>query len=297
MEVFGTNFYIIMKRFIGYIAVFYFTLFIFSCGDDTVVTTPEPHPYDIASFSKGGIMFDRFWSPEAGFNQSDTNILLFNSKPDFFRCSHCHGWDLLGRFGSSIGKGPNAGRPNVAGMNLYSITRTKAPQELYDLMKVAGNRRNISYDFSAYVPADPNDSAHKMPNYEQILTSKQLWDLVKYLKEGVHDVTGLYDASYSGIYPTGSASFYNIGKDGNSSDGLNYYSANCSSCHGTNGMTILVESMTVGEFTRTKPFEVHHKVKYGQQGSSMSGKFDITLNQVKDLYKAISDTAAFPDRR
>lgn len=284
-----------MNRSLGTFFVCFISLVIYSCAGDTPVTNNEPPPYDVASVSRGGIMFDRFWSTEAGFNQSDTNIFLFNSKTEFFRCKQCHGWDNLGRFGSYIGRGPNLDRPNVAGMNLYSIIQNKSPQEIFNLLNSVTNRRDVTYEFSAYTPSDPNDSAHKMPNYGQILTSSQMWDLVKFLKEGAFDVSQLYDASYTGIYPTGSASFFNIGKDGNSSNGANYYLANCSLCHGTDGTAILVEGMTVGKFTRSKPYEVQHKVKYGQIGSSMTGVFDITLSHVKDLYKAISDTLAFPN--
>lgn len=285
-----------MNRSLGTFSVCFISLVIYSCAGDIPVTGNEPPPYDVASVSRGGIMFDRFWSTEAGFNQSDTNILLFNSKTEFFRCKLCLGWDNLGRFGSYIGRGPTTDRPNVAGMNQYSIVQNKSPQELFNLMNSTTNRRDITYDFVAYTPSDPNDSAHKMPNYGEIFTTAQMWDLVKFLKEGAFDISQLYDASYSGIYPGGSASYFIIGKDGNSTSGANYYSANCSSCHGIDGTAILVEGMTVGKFTRTKPYEVQHKVKYGQLGSSMTGAFGITLSQVKDLYKAISDTVAFPNQ-
>ncbi|HWA05239.1 MAG TPA: c-type cytochrome [Ignavibacteria bacterium] len=264
------------------------------CGEDSVTVVTIP-PYDTASSSRGGILFDKFWSLEAGFNQNDTNMALYNSRPDFFRCSHCHGWDNLGRFGSYIGRGPNNDRPNVAGMNLYSIVQNKTPQELFNTLNSSVSRRDITFEFGAYVPGDPNDSAHKMPNYGQILTYEQMWDLVKFLKEGALDVTQIYDASYSGTYPNGSAVFYNIGRDGNSLEGSLYYSANCSSCHGVNGTSILIGNMSAGQFTRSYPFEVQHKVKYGQLGTSMTGKFEISLLQLKNLFKALSDTSAFPD--
>jgi len=280
------------------ISLFMFILLLIlcnGCGEDSVTKVTEPPPYDVASARRGGMMFDKFWSAETGFNQNDTNLALFNSRPDFFRCKQCHGWDNLGRFGSYISRGPNPNRPNVAGMNLYSIVQTKIPQELFNSLNSSVSRRDITFDFGAYVPADPNDSAHKMPNYSQILTTAQMWDLVKYLKEGAIDVSQLYDASYSGIYPNGSASFYNIGKDGSSSEGALYYSNECSSCHGINGTSILIENMTAGQFTRNYPFEVQHKVKYGAMGTSMPGEFDITIINLKNLFKALSDTTAFPN--
>ena len=284
-----------MNRKIGIIFICIILIVIGSCGTDTIIQNNEPPPYDIASAVRGGIMFDRFWSTEAGFNQSDTNIALFNTRPEFFKCNHCHGWDNLGRFGSYIGRGPNSVRPNVAGLNLYSISLTKTPQDLFNSLKTAENRRNIRFDFSVYIPQDPNDSAHRMPNYGEILTEAQLWDLVKFLKEGTMNVSELYNASYSGIYPTGTASFFNIGKDGNPANGINYYLTKCSLCHGPQGTEILVEGMTLGNFTRTKPYEVQHKVKYGKPGSNMTGNYDISLTQMRDLYKALSDSSSFPN--
>lgn len=284
-----------MTRLISIFIVYSLSMLMYNCNGDSVVTTTEPPPYDIASFSRGGMMFDKFWSTEAGFNQNDTNILLFDSKPEFFRCKQCHGWDNLGRFGSYIGRGPNANRPNVAGLNLYSIIQTKSPQELFNTMNSTSNRRSINFDFGAYVPADPNDSAHKMPYYGQILTASQMWDLVKFMKEGILDVSELYNASYTGIYPSGSASYFNIGKDGSSSEGSMYYLSECSACHGINGTAILIENMTAGQFARTNPFEVQHKVRYGQLGTSMTGKFEISLNKLKNLFRALSDTSVFPN--
>ena len=35
--------------------------------------------YNNAAFSKGGIMYDKFWSTEAGFDQSNTNLTTFNA--------------------------------------------------------------------------------------------------------------------------------------------------------------------------------------------------------------------------
>jgi len=55
-----------------------------------------------------------------------------------------------------------------------------------------------------------------------------------------------------------------------------------------------MENMTAGKFTRSKPYEVQHKVKFGQLGSMMKAT-NITLQEMKDLYKAMSDTQKFPD--
>lgn len=271
------------------------TFLIWGCSKDDVVTPNPPTAYENASFSKGGMMYDKFWSSETGFNQNDTNIAKFNAKSDFFRCKQCHAWDYLGRNGSYIGRGPTANRPRVADVNLYDEAQSHTPEELFDAIKRSVDRRDISYDLNTYDPNNNYIEGDKMPNYGQLLTDAQIWDLVKYLKTAIFDVSQLYDATYNGVYPTGSASYSNIGKDGNPTNGSTYYSTNCASCHGPTGNVLIIEGMTLGQFTRSKPNEVQHKVKYGNIGTYMTGDFDITLSQMKDLYKSLSDTLAYPN--
>lgn len=271
-------------------------IFFTNCSDDEVTTNPpaDPVEYTSANGITGGIMYDKFWATESGFNQSDSNIAKFNQYADFFRCKQCHGWDYLGREGSYINRGPKNNRPNVASGNILQIAKSKTPKELFDAIKKSSGRRDISYDLSTYNPTTNNVEGDKMPNYSQILTDAQIWDIVKYLKTEAIDVTQLYDATYTGTYPTGSASYTNIGKDGNATNGAAYYVQKCGNCHGADGKAFLIENMSVGEFTRKKPYEVQHKVKFGQLGSPMTATTNLTLQNLKDLYKALADTTAFP---
>lgn len=272
------------------------TLLLVGCSDDKTTTPTTPKAYDDANLSKGGIMYDKFWSTEAGFSQADPNLATFNAKADFFRCKQCHGWDLRGAGGSYINRAARTTRPNVSALNLYQIAKTKSAQELFDAMKLTANRRDVTHDLATYDPATNSTIGDQMPNYTQILTDAQIWDIVKFLKEGAFDVAQLYDATYTGTYPTGTATYANVGRDGNAANGTTYYNANCVGCHGTDGKLVLLENQTLGAFTRSKPYEVQHKVKYGQLGSTpaMTGEFEITVNQMKDLYKAIADETAFP---
>jgi len=277
--------------------VFSFSLVLFTNCSDEETTNPgtDPVEYTNANGITGGIMYDKFWSTEANFNQSDPNLAKFNQYADFFRCKQCHGWDFLGREGSYINRAPKTTRPNIASGNLLQIAQSKTPQELFDALKKATGRRDISFDLATYNPTSNNVEGDKMPNYSQILTDAQIWTLVKYLKTEAFDVSNLYTATYSGTYPTGSTTYSNLGKDGNAANGTTYFTQKCSSCHGTNGTTILVENMTVGKFTRSKPNEVWHKVKFGQLGSAMTSTTGITLQNMKDLYKALTDTLVYPN--
>ena len=252
--------------------------------------------YNNSNFSKGGMMYDKFWSTEAGFDQSNSHLATINSSSNFFRCKQCHGWDGLGSNGAYISRAPKTSRPNVSSLKLYEIGKTKSPQELFDILKKTEGRRDISYDLSTYDPASNATEGDKMPDLNQLLTDEQIWDLVKFIREGMFDVSQLYDATYSGTYPTGTATFSNVGLDGNVPNGYAYFTNNCKACHGADGTNIELEGKTLGKFVRTKANEVQHKVKYGQPGSSpaMIGKFDITLEQMKDLYKYLADDLTFP---
>ncbi len=277
-----------------FIALLSVGILLSSCKKDDTTPTPTP-PIDNADASIGGISYDKFWSVESGFNQNDPNFATFNDNGDFFRCKQCHAWDGLGNKGSYISRSAKATRPHVSEHNLYDFAQSSTAQEIFDDIKETAGRRDISYDLSAYDPVNNFTEGDKMPNYNQILTDAQIWNIVKFLKEGMFNVNQLYDATYTGTYPTGTATFSNIGLDGNAANGNAYYTANCAVCHGVDGTNIVLEGKTYGKFVRTKPNEVQHKVKYGTLGSAMVGEFDITLDEMKDLYKASSDTTAFPN--
>lgn len=263
-----------------------------SCKKDE---DPNQEAYDKASVSTGGIMYDKFWSAESGFDQSNTHLATLSASGEFFRCKQCHGWDGLGSAGSYINRAPKTTRPTVSALNLYQLAQTKTSKELFDAMKATNGRRDISYDLSTYDPATNKTDGDKMPNYGQLLTDAQIWDLVKFMKEGMFDVNELYDATYTGTYPTGSFVLSNIGKNGNEANGIALYSTKCVGCHGVDGTTISLEGSSAGKFTRSKAYEVQHKVKYGQLGSLMVGEFTMTISEMKDLYKALSNETNFPD--
>lgn len=264
-----------------------------SCKDDD----PDPNQaaYNNADASIGGIMYDKFWATEAFYDQASPNIAKFNASADFFRCKQCHAWDGLGTAGSYNNRAPKTNRPNVSDLDLYQTVKDKSYTELFNAMKATTDRRDINYDLATYDPATNATEGDKMPNLNQIMTDEQIWDLVKFMKEGMYDVEQLYDATYTGLYPTGSAAYTNLGKNGNAANGNAYYNANCLACHGTSGKLIPLETLSLGKFTRSKPNEVQHKIHYGQLGSLMIGEFDITLTQMQDLYKELSNTTTYPD--
>ncbi len=264
---------------------------------ETPTDDPNDVAYAAADAAKGGIMYDKFWATESGFDQNDANLAKFNDYSNFFRCKQCHGWDGLGNKGAYINRKPKTSRPNVTAFDMMEVRQNDAPIDIFNAIKgIGGDRRDISYDLSAYDPASNNVDGDMMPDFSQILTDAQIWDLVKFIKEGMFDVTELYDATYEGTYPTGSVTFSNLGLDGNAANGKTFYAANCAACHGADGTTLALEDdKTVGSFARTKANEAQHKVHYGQLGTAMTGQFDLSVSDMKDLYKALSSETDFPN--
>lgn len=289
-----------MKTIKSIFALLIIASFSVNCTHDDVVdivdpTDPNAEAYENARHSFGGMMYDKFWSEESGFDQNNQYLTTINDFANFFRCKQCHAWDGLGNAGSYISRAPKLTRPNVASVNLYQISQMESPEELFEELKKSTGRRDISYDLSLYDPDSNKTEGDKMPNLNQIFTDAQLWDIVKFLKEGMFDVEELYEATYTGTYPAGSATFTNIGLNGNAANGNDFFSTNCAVCHGVDGTTLIMEDMTLGTFLRNKPNEVQHKVKYGQPGTIMIPQFDATVEEVRDLYKALADPIAFPD--
>lgn len=281
---------------IKYYTITIFLLVLISCSENSTDnnTQTDPPEYTQADGITGGILYDKFWSKEGGFDQTNPNIENFNKYSDFFRCKQCHAWDLSGRNGSYNGRGPKTNRPNVVDRNLALTAKNMTPQALFNAIKngLGVPRRALTEDLSTYDPAKNNEKGDQMPDFSKILTDAQIWNIVKFLKTEAVDVTQLYDAEYTGSYPTGKASYKNIGKNGDPDKGLDFYNNKCLQCHGPNGDELLMENMGVGKFTRTKPYEVQHKVKFGQLGSNM-GPTKVTIDDLKNLYKALSDTVKF----
>ena len=278
----------------------FLTIGVAACGDDDTTAPPpvDPPEFTVANGVNGGQMFDKFWAQETGWNQSDPNLTTFNSSSDFFRCKQCHAWDRLGNAASYIGRAPKTTRPNVSSVNLKQEAARMTPQELFDALKSSAGRRPLSADLSTYDPATNSTVGDQMPDLSEFMSDAEMWDLVKFLVTEAIDTDDLYNSSTTGTYPTGSITYTNIGLDGVAASGDATYAAGCASCHGADGTQILVDgSFSVGSFLRAKPYEMQHKVKFGQLGTGMATLSPLVsdINEMKDLYKALTDAAIYPD--
>ena len=261
----------------------------------------------------GGQMYSKFWADETGFsvnnseldNQDELDIITANS--DFFRCKQCHGWDRLGQEGAYMSRGAKTTRPIVSTLDLARISETSSAQDLYDKIAMSGSmRRDLSVDLSTYDPEDSSHPGNMMPDYSQILTEAQIWDIVKFLKKEALDTTELYVLSNDGgNYPDGQPVYSEVGAGGDASNGDTLYTDTCAGCHGTDGASGSVgmivdgdDEFSVGWYAREKPYETQHKIKFGHLGSTMTASLvlnDATESEVRDLLLALQDTTKYPD--
>ena len=258
--------------------------------------------YDSADGINGGMLFDKFYATSASAedttpefsNAFGLDLSNIAAAGDFYRCKQCHGWDRLGRKGAYINRAPKAGkRPNVSRVNLALAAKTDSPEELFARIASPRVPRPADFDPKTYDPATENPAGDLMPAFGKIFTEGEIWDIVKFLKENAYDTTALYDLKTEGTYPTGVVSYAELGRDGDAPVGRTVFEDKCADCHGDDGLEIDLGGKSVGQFLRTKAYEVHHKVGFGQLGSAM-GPTKLSPEKMKNLYKALADETAFP---
>jgi len=260
--------------------------------------------YESADGVNGGMLFDKFFATSDSAkvavpkfsNAFDLKLSTISAAGDFHRCKQCHGWDRLGRKGAYISRAPKTGeRPNVSGANLVVAAKTASPEELFARIATPGNPRPTNFEPTTYDPTAEKPAGDLMPAYGKVFTEAEIWDIVRFLKENAYDTTALYELNTEGAYPTGSASYAAIGRDGDAKAGRTVLKRNCATCHGDDGSDINLGGKSLGQFLRAKAYEVHHKIGFGQLGSTMKPT-KLSLQEMKDLYRALADETTFPDR-
>lgn len=249
-----------------------------------------PAEYLAADGIAGGTAYSKWYSTEGGgTGQPATTVAA-----DFYRCKSCHGWDGLGNSGSYADRtGQSSGkstRPDVAAVNLRSSVLRETPSELYDLIARPTGRT-----------IDAADNTH--PAFSDVLTSSQIWNLVKFMREEWIEPTDLYTLKVEGpimhwdystdpptlITPT--RSYSDIGIGGNAGRGEAIFATTCAECHNETGTGL---GLSVGNLVRTKPHEIWLKAKFGEPGHMPAGLVT-ELQDLKDLFQALIDIAKFPD--
>lgn len=270
-------------------------VFGYSCSHNPTSNTEDSDQiaYDAASAVVGSQLYNDFTKTPGFEGPSDSNVDLthITGFKDFYRCKQCHAWDLKARYASYINRAPNVSRPDVSTVQLVNLGNS----DISDLFKKIKNTGGAAVDPQRTSDGTkPSLGGNEHPDYGKILTDSQIWDLVKFLKDGAFNVDKLYKTKLTGSYPTGSITFSDWGLDGNASVGQTFYTNKCKTCHGVDGTSIDIAGYSIGKFVRNKPYEVQHKVVSGQLGTNMQPT-PITLEEMKGLLKYASDSIAFPD--
>jgi mono/diheme cytochrome c family protein len=256
---------------------------------------PAPPAYIAADGILGGAAYSKWWTTEAAGSGTQPAT---TAGADFYRCKACHAWDGLGsaasyatRTGQSTLK-PT--RPDVSGVNLRSTAASESFQELFDLIERSGAR-----------DVDASDNTH--PDYSARLSTAQLWNIVKFMREEWVAPSELYDIAVSGpamyvdysqIPPavvTPTITYSNIGAKGNDVDGDDIFGAVCATCHGVDGRTLDLGGRSLGQFVREKPNEAWFKAKFGEAGTGMTPGLVTSLVDLQDLYAALVNATRYPD--
>jgi mono/diheme cytochrome c family protein len=264
--------------------------------DGTGWPGPVPAEYTAADALAGGAAYSKWWTEEA--DGSGTQPAT-NAGSDFYRCKACHAWDGLGNaasYANRTGQSTlNLNRPDVSSVSLRSSVLSETYQELFDLIAHEGFRQ-----------IDAMDNTH--PDYSEVLTDEQIWNIVKFMREEWVAPSELYDIEVSGpaMYVDYSqnppvvvppvVTYSNVGAKGNAARGETVYDTNCQACHGSNGKAQDIEGRSLGQFVREKPNEAWFKAKFGEPGTGMLPGIITDLQDLQDLYAALANAANYPDQ-
>lgn len=249
-----------MKKLTFVAALLAAPLLMIGCGGVTTEPTP-PTAYEQADLVRGGALYDKWWVV-ADVSKPDGDHPLWSQRPDqtsnnrsggdTFRCKECHGWDYKGVDGVYGSGSHRTGFPGIVGT-------AKSPQEVFDLLK----------DHHDYGSLGLNDAA--------------LWDLTKFVLEGLIDTASIIDEE---------AKFISDG-----AGGKELYDQSCTSCHGADGLTKPSDAIPdqpgahpdYEDFPQVvaveNPWEFQHKIRFGQPGTDMPllAQDGITLEQLASL--------------
>jgi mono/diheme cytochrome c family protein len=215
-------------------------------SDLSTLTTVDISKYAEADIVRGGLLYDKWWKINEESEPTDTYVgypeVGSQTGSITWRCQECHGWDYKGNEGAY-----ESGSSHYSGISgLYDI-RNKTEAEIYG-----------------------NLVAKNLP-----LSEQDIWDLTKFLKEGLIDMNKYI--IFSGIQQKSAT--------GDTENGRVLYegTAGCIKCHGDDGNKI--ETVSVAAIANDNPWEVLHKVRFGNPGTKMPSavKKGLSLQEQIDI--------------
>ncbi|WP_455221497.1 c-type cytochrome [Kaarinaea lacus] len=221
---------------------------------------------DLASAIRGGRLYDKWWE-EAGSTAPATDHPLWDTRDqptintrtgaDTWRCKECHGWDYKGVDGvyGDMTSSHYTGFPSVI------AAQSKQPIDV----------------FCAIHSGTGIDADH---NFSNDLSNINILHLTKFLTSTDND--GLIDTSVV-VNANGSTT-------GTSTNGQTIYDGQngcaSSNCHGADGTA---QHEPLGELSIDNPWEVLHKIRFGNPGAIMPAYADsnsnvqLNLSQMADV--------------
>ena len=204
-------------------------------------------------YIRGGRLYDAWWI-EAALPEPTVGHPLWSYRPDpvsnqstgsaTWRCKECHGWDYKGVDGQ-YGSGPHrTGFPGALGTTLSAV-------DLVSLLKEPPSNGGG--------PGIPNGH-----DYASVLPDTRINDLVAFLLVGAIDDNPHIDPA------TGEFNGDPLGGEANYTSGP---APACMTCHGPQGTNINFGTKSDPEYVGTiaveNPWELLHKVRFGQPGAPM----------------------------
>ncbi len=231
-------------------------------GDPTVVF--DPGMIASADAVLGGLMYDTWWLGSTQFPMPpeppvDLRHPLFPADsgtlgPETFRCSTCHGWDYLGAAG--VYGDPAA--PFYTG-----IKGIISPADPYVY--------NTDQEIWTFLHDGDATNGLAEHHFGDVLSDEDLYHLTKFILQ-VREEAGMQqspadlinaDKSAKGDSLRGYRFFHAAQRDGG---------AGCANyeCHGSDGKQLLLDQ-PIDSLARDNPWEVLHKIRFGNPGTYMKG--------------------------
>ena len=213
--------------------------------DMTTLISINNNQYTKANMTRGGQLYDQWWK----VNGEPQPTGIYESYPQTGKQTGSNTWRCQTCHGWDYkGKeGIYESGNNYTGIRgLYSV-REKSAAEIYEAILTKG-----------------------LP-----LSDQDIWDLTRFLKEGQIDMN-----KYIIFYGDQSKS-----ATGNAANGQTLYEGKgqCLECHGVDGNQ--KPSVSVGKAARDNPWEILHKIRFGQPGTQMPAaiKANLTVQEQVDI--------------
>ncbi|MDH4247718.1 MAG: cytochrome c [Deltaproteobacteria bacterium] len=201
----------------------------------------------LAQIVKGGLLYDN-WAKELEIDSPKTTHVAYPKSGKYeggttWRCKECHGWDYAGKDGAYANGKHYTGIKGIRGMDGGSESQ------------VMGILRDKNHGYDKLVP----ESALKA--------------LAAFVVGGQIDVSKVVGADKS--------------VSGDLKEGGRLYHTICARCHGADGKLLNFgdqkTSVFVGTITNDNPWEIFHKVRFGQPKEEMVSTVALTTNQQKNI--------------